>query len=70
MNEPFTASPNYFLVTFSFVYGPLHFILPNFSDVSMCVSVLVWRSNQDFCIIKGENWGVTGPNESMCEYHP
>ncbi len=31
---------------------------------------LVGRPNQDFCIIKGENLCVTGPSETMCNFHP
>ena len=31
---------------------------------------LVGRPNQDLCIIKGENLCVTGPNETMCNFHP
>ena len=32
--------------------------------------VVVGRPDTVFPIIKGENWGVTGPNISMCKFHP
>ena len=32
--------------------------------------LIVWRPDTVFSIIKGENWGVTGPNKFMCKFHP
>ncbi len=58
--QPKENCPNW-LVTFLNVLSPV---------TKKTTKQIVGRPNQDLCIIKGENLCVTGPNETMCNFHP